>query len=111
MLVEDYMRTFTETKLGRKVDTIDISMVSRRTGKSIMGEAFATLKFRILGHEKMREQLLVDYCILCDEFGPATVIRDKIENEEERFVRMLDGTETDFLVKQFALLRQMKRNR
>ena len=76
-----------------------------------MANTWRMLQFKMQTCEEMRRQLLVDYCILCDTFGPATVIRDKILNEEERFVRVLNGTEKEFLTKQYSLLQEMKRNR
>ena len=111
MSVEDYMRIFTETKLVRKVEIIDVGVMSRRQGKSLMKRTWKVLKFRMQSREEMREQLLVDYCFMYDEFHAAEAIRDKILNEEERFLRVLDGTEQNFLIKQFELLEEMTRNR
>ena len=117
--MDDYTHTSMETKLVHRNLQAKLTpgkgkftmLNTRRQGKSLMAETWRMIQFKMQTCEKMREQLLVDYCILYERFQPAEAIRDKILNEEDRFVRVLDGTEKEFLTKQYTLLKEMKRNR
>lgn len=111
MLVVAYIAICLVIKLVRKVTTIDVGIMSRRQGKSLMASTLKLLRFKMLTDAKKQKFLLKNYGILFDDLHAAAEIRDKILNEEERFVRILDGTEGDFLIEQYKLLEEMTRNR
>jgi len=86
------MRIFTGIRSGHR-----FTMMPRRIGKSEMTKVWRRLTFN---HKRPLEKI----DIILEEFDQlfkvnveADEIRKEVINEEERFKRLLDGTENEFL--------------